>query len=76
MTTELDSCLYLGNLTQPCCKPAVPGRSYCSDHIWIVYQSGTALRPRHRDRQRAAGVLEISSLLNEAVQELEDSGEI
>lgn len=25
-----------------CCKPVFPGRAYCEDHVWRVYQKGTS----------------------------------
>ena len=61
-------------LRPTCCQPTVPGRSYCEEHLWRVYQQGTALRRRRRDIETAEAVHHWVSLINEAVAELEDEG--
>lgn len=60
--------------SQGCTQPALDRRSYCEDHVWQVYQKGTALGRRNRDAERAARIHLLNSLINEAVQELEDEG--
>jgi len=57
-----------------CTKPALVGRSYCEDHLGIVYQKGTALRKRHKDIRRANDIRTWESLFNDAVEELESEG--
>lgn len=59
-----------------CDQQSVPDRSYCEHHVWTVYQKGTALGRRRRDAQRADRVGQLQSLLDEAVRELEESGEL
>ena len=61
-------------LQPTCCQPAVAGRSYCLEHVWLVYQQGTALGRRQRDASRADSVHQWTSLFNEAVEELENEG--
>jgi hypothetical protein len=62
--------------TRGCDQPAVADRSYCEHHVWTVYQQGTALGRRRRDAQRADRVGLLQSLLDQAVRELEESGEL
>lgn len=61
-------------LQPTCCRAVVPGRSYCEQHLWLVYQQGTALRRRVRDTRVADSVHTLESLINEAVEELIDEG--
>ena len=55
------------------CK-TVMGKAYCEEHLGRMYQKGTALRKRHKDIRIANNVRMWESLMNEAVQELEDEG--
>lgn len=80
-TTDPDTvCTWIGpdadypRLQPTCCLPRVPGRSYCEQHLWQVYQQGTALRRRHKDTRTADSVHVWASLINDAVSELEDEG--
>lgn len=57
-----------------CNKEVVPGRNYCEDHLWLVYQKGTRLGQRKKDARRAATVIDIVSEINAAVQELIEEG--
>ena len=66
-------CQWIGN-GEGCNHTAMKDRSYCEDHIWIVYQKGTALRKRHKDIRVAENIHQWDSLINEAVQELEAEG--
>lgn len=59
-----------------CTEPAVANRSYCEHHVWSVYQKGTALGRRNRDAQRADRIGQLQSLLDQAVRELEEEGEL
>lgn len=75
LNNTLDTCSYMGtSLKSLCCQPRVPGRSYCEEHLWLVYQKGSNLRTRHKDRKRANAVYNIQDLFNEAVAELEAEG--
>jgi len=75
MTT---GCQYIGNYSglQPtCCNTALKGRAYCEEHLWTVYQKGTAVH-RRKDTRIASDVRLWESLFNEAVEELMAEGEI
>ena len=66
-------CQWIGQ-GERCSHKVVEGRSYCEDHIWLVYQKGTALRRRHKDIRVADTIRTWESLVNEAVEELENEG--
>jgi hypothetical protein len=53
-----------------CCNDAVKGRSYCTDHVWLIYQKGTALATRKKDIRKANLFREVESAINEAAEEL------
>lgn len=59
-----------------CSSATVPGRNYCEEHLWRVYQKGTGLGRRKKDQKTADSVNNFKSLVNEVVQELEDEGVI
>ena len=61
--------------TCTCSKPVFK-LSYCKDHVWQVYQEGSAMRKRKKDIRVANSVWDIESAFNEAVAELEAEGEI
>ena len=65
-------CEWIGD-GEGCGESAVPGRSYCETHLFKVYQEGTAVR-RRKDRRRADKVLELESLMNDAIEELINEG--
>ena len=68
-------CQYLGQHLRPmCCKSAVKGRSYCEDHLFDIYQKGTARARRKKDERSAAAIWDIESEFNAAVQELIEEG--
>lgn len=69
----IESCEWMGD-GEPCCHPALPGKSYCEHHVWMVYEKGTALPKRKKDMRIAASVVELQSLINECVSELQDEG--
>ncbi len=68
--TEITTCQYLGDSTHVCGKPTVKGRSYCAEHLHMVYQKGTARARRKKDERIAAAVWDIESEFNAAVEEL------
>lgn len=76
---KITECQYIGadadyrRLAPTCCQPPVAGRSYCEEHLWRVYQQGTAVQ-RKKDQRRADTVHLWESLFNEAVEELENEG--
>ena len=57
-----------------CCSNTVMGRNYCEDHLWLVYDKGTALRKRHKDIRTANKVFDLENTINEIIEELEDEG--
>lgn len=59
-----------------CCNIALDGRAYCEEHLWKVYQKGTALGKRKKDAKRARAVWDVESEINAAVQELIDEGNL
>ena len=66
-------CQYIGQ-GQGCDHSAIKDRSYCQEHIWTIYQKGTALGRRQKDRRRADRIYQIDQLFDEAIQELEAEG--
>ena len=62
-------------LGEGCGHDALPGRSYCEEHLWRVYQKGTAVH-RRKDTRIANAVWDIESEFNAAVQELMEEGEL
>jgi hypothetical protein len=70
-------CQYMGNshMVGSCTKDAVGGKSYCTDHLHIVYQKGTARAKRHKEVRVVNNIRMWESLFNEAVEQLEAEGE-
>lgn len=69
------NCTWIGN-GERCTRSAIKGRSYCEDHVWQVYQKGTALGRRKKDQKRADTIYQIDQLFDEAIQELELEDEL
>ena len=65
-----DTCTYLGNSTTACGCATVLGRSYCAEHMAVVYKLGTARARRVKDTKVAAAVWDLESEFNAAVEEL------
>jgi hypothetical protein len=73
----ITECSWIGNsptMRPQCCQPVVTGRSYCEQHLWQVYQKGSALGKRKKDIKRAEAIWDIESELNAAVEELIEEG--
>lgn len=70
MSNEVSTCQYMGNSNHICGKATVPGRSYCEEHLFMVYQKGTARARRKKDERVAAAVWDIQDEFNKAVEEL------
>jgi len=76
------TCQYIGQAAtghstrlQPTCTVhSVAGRSYCEEHLWSVYQKGSATARRKKDERVAAAVWDIESEFNAAVEELVSEG--
>lgn len=67
-------CKWIGN-GEGCNKEPVKGRSYCEEHLWRVYQKGTAAGTRKKDAGRAAAVWDLENEFNLALAELEEEGD-
>jgi len=74
----MTTCTYIGPNPQghlpTCTKPTVEARSYCAEHMAIVYQKGTARRKRHKEIRQVEDIRQWESLINEAVEQLESEG--
>jgi hypothetical protein len=70
----IEACTYMGNAVKPCACQVVKGRSYCEEHLWLVYKQGSNLTTRKKDIKVANDVRLWESLFNEAVEELVDEG--
>ena len=68
------ACAYLGDSTTACGCASVEGRSYCVQHIGLVYKLGTARATRKKDKKVAAAVWDLESEFNAAVEELVAEG--
>ena len=74
MANDRTACTYLGTALKPCGCASVQGKSYCEEHLWKVYQKGTARARRKKDERVAAAVWDLESAFNEAVEELINEG--
>lgn len=69
----MSKCLWIGE-GEDCNQSAIEGRSYCEEHVWRVYQKGTALGRRKKDARRALTIWDLEGEINQAVAELELEG--
>jgi hypothetical protein len=53
-----------------CCNTAVEDRSYCTEHLFQVYQEGSNRARRKKDEKVAAAVWDLESEFNAAIEEL------
>ena len=69
------TCQYIGGngTHSTCTHTAVAGRSYCAEHLGLVYKLGTAVH-RRKDTRTAQKVRLVESLFNEAIEQLEAEG--
>jgi hypothetical protein len=74
MTTTIPDCTYMGNSTTACGCPTVMGKSYCIEHIYIVYKQGTARAKRKKELTTVDKVRMVEELMHEAIAELEAEG--
>lgn len=75
----ITECQWIGNspILKPSCNcEAIEGRSYCTEHVWLVYQEGSAVRKRKKDIRRAEAYWNLESEFHDAVAELVEEGEI
>lgn len=66
----MDKCEWIGPNDERCDEPSVEGKSYCKDHVWLMYQQGTALGKRNKDKRTAEDVHLWESLINDVVNDL------
>lgn len=74
MTNPITTCQYIGHGPNMCGKPTVAGKSYCANHLFDIYQKGSARARRKKDERIAAAVWDIESEFNAAIQELIEEG--
>jgi len=73
-TQDPDGCTYMGNSTTACGCATVLGKSYCAEHVFIVYKQGTARATRKKELRTVDKVRLVESLFNEAIEQLEAEG--
>jgi len=74
-TDTLDTgCTYMGTALQACGCATVLGKSYCQEHIYLVYKQGTARAKRHKEIRTVDKVRIVEQLMHEAIAELEAEG--
>ena len=75
-TQHTGPCQYIGTegYTPTCTHTALPGRSYCAEHLALVYKQGTARAKRKKEIRTVDRVRMVESLMNEAIAELEAEG--
>jgi hypothetical protein len=69
-------CQWIGKSHEHCTHAVVEGRSYCEDHLWQIYQKGTVLGKRQKDKVRAENTWNILSELELAYRDLVAEGEV
>jgi hypothetical protein len=63
-------CQYLGPDQDPlrdwpvkyCCKPSFPGKSYCEDHVWLVYNRGSSVGNKRKLKEIEKELAEVKRL--------------
>lgn len=63
-------CQYLGPDQDPlrdwpvkyCCRPSFPGKSYCEDHVWIVYNRGSSVGNKRKIKEIEKELAEVKRL--------------
>ena len=70
----MSGCQWIGSEQDPCrgplefCgkTPLWPGRSYCEEHVWRVYQKGTSMGNKRKNKAIEKELAEIRALENRA----------
>ena len=65
-------CLWIGPEQDPArgsvqycgCTPLWPGRSYCEEHVWRVYQKGSSTGNKRKNKAIEKELAEIRALEN------------
>ena len=63
-------CQYLGPEQDPlrdwpvkyCCRPSFPGKSYCEDHEWLVYNRGSSVGNKRKIKEIEKELAEVKRL--------------
>ena len=50
-----------------CCRPTFPGKAYCEDHVWLVYNRGTSVGNKRKLKEIEKELAEVKRL-----EEIED----
>lgn len=79
MTNTADTqhaCQYIGGTghAPTCTHQSLVGRSYCAEHLALVYKAGTARATRKKELRTVDKVRLVESLFNEAIEQLEAEG--
>jgi hypothetical protein len=69
----MTKCQWIGN-GEGCTHEAIDGRSYCLEHLAMVYKVGTARARRKKEERTVDKVRLVESLMNEAIAELDAEG--
>ena len=66
-THHESTCQWMGpkSESKTCSNPSVPNKSYCTHHVWSVYQEGSAVKGRKR-HQRQLSLQDLIDDLNAA----------
>ena len=59
-----------------CNQPSVLGKSYCCDHVWRVYQEGSAVKPRKKAEGQRNSLQDLVDDFNAVVEELSMEDEV
>ena len=70
MALETVGCQYLGPDQDPlrdwpvkyCCRPSFPGKSYCEDHVWLVYNRGSSVGNKRKIKEIEKELAEVKRL--------------
>ena len=72
-------CQYLGPEQDPlrdwpvkyCCKPTFPGKSYCEDHVWLVYNRGSSVGNKRKLKEIEKELADVKRL--QEIAEIENA---
>ena len=77
MTTPNSQCQWIGAQESTpythCGCATVQGKSYCAEHVWLVYKEGSNVQ-RRKDTKRYRMLTQLISDFNQAAEELEAEG--
>jgi hypothetical protein len=73
----MEGCQYIGpeqvsgTYTMCGCKTLWPGKAYCEDHVWLVYQKGTSKGNKRKLKEIENELADIKRL--QEIAEIEDA---